>query len=135
MYSSTHLKEELTDLFWKVPWIWYSLFPNKDRFDRVCWTFCSWLTLTLYIKDSLEDKSMLFTNFYLMQGKNRNLACISSKQVPNTLAWNPQNLCQQIDKKNTLEWNKLLNMFFFFISAATKIAVIVSWRTAPVPLC
>ena len=45
---------------------------------------------------------MLFTNFYLMQGKNRNLACISSKQVPNTLALNLQIFCQQIDKKNTL---------------------------------
>ena len=55
-----------------------------------------------------------------MQEKNRNLACISSKQVPNTLALNLQIFCQQIDKKNTLWWNKMLNMFFFFHKRSYK---------------
>ena len=40
-------------------------------------------TLILYVRDNLEDKSMLFTHFYLCQEKNRYLACISSKQVIN----------------------------------------------------
>ena len=36
------------------------------RVDRGWWILCQWLTLTLYVRDSLEDKSMLFIHFYLM---------------------------------------------------------------------
>ena len=34
------------------------------------------------IRDSLEDKSMSLTHFYLMQGKKKiDLVCISNKQI------------------------------------------------------
>ena len=29
------------------------------------------INITPYVRDSLENKSMLFTDFYLMQGKTR----------------------------------------------------------------
>ena len=34
--------------------------------DRGWWTLYWWLTLTPYVKDSLDNKSMLFAHFYLM---------------------------------------------------------------------
>ena len=56
------------------------------------------------MRDSLEDKSMLFTHFYLCQEKKQN----------------PGLYLQQ-------GGSKLLNMFF-----PIKLAVLVSWRTTPV---
>ena len=43
------LKEELTDLFWKLPDISYS---HTGRVDS------EWFKLTLYVSDCLENKSM-----------------------------------------------------------------------------
>ena len=68
-----------------------------------------------------------FYIFTLRKEKNRNLACISSKQIANTLALNPQLFCQQIDKKHPLA--KRTAKYVFFIGAAIKIAVLVSRRT------
>ena len=36
MYLGTHLKKELTDLFGKLPRVWYYLFHNTDRVERGC---------------------------------------------------------------------------------------------------
>ena len=41
-------------------------YSNTGRVDRGWWTLCLWLTWTLYVRDSLENKSMLFTHFYFM---------------------------------------------------------------------
>ena len=49
-----------------------------------------------------------------------------------TLTLNPQLFCQQIDKKISLWYNELL--ICFFIGEATKIDVLVSWRTTLVSL-
>ena len=37
------------------------------------------LGIPLYVRDNLEDNSMLFTHFYVMQEKN--LVCISNKPI------------------------------------------------------
>ena len=57
IYWETNLKEELTDLFWKLLRVWYFLFPNPERW---------WWTLCLYVRDNLESNSLWFTYFYLM---------------------------------------------------------------------
>ena len=36
IYSGTHLKEELTDLFWKPTGYGIPLFPHTGREDRGC---------------------------------------------------------------------------------------------------
>ena len=54
IYLDTDLKEELTNLFWKLTG--YSLFPHRQSrqgFDH----FANMINIiTLYIRDSLEDK-------------------------------------------------------------------------------
>ena len=52
-------------------------YSHTGRVDWGWWTLCEWLTLILYVRDSLEDKSMLFIHFYLCQEKNRKLWLVS----------------------------------------------------------
>ena len=64
IYLRTHLKEELTNLFWKLPL--YSLFPHRQR-RKECEHFANGKHLPLYVRDSLADKwSISFTLFYPM---------------------------------------------------------------------
>ena len=53
--------------------------------------------LTLYLRDSLEDKSILFTYFYLMSGKNQKPG-LYLQQAGNNLGLNLQLFCQQVEK-------------------------------------
>ena len=85
------------------------------------------MKLPLY--DLLEDKSMLFTYFYFMQGKK----------------WKPGLYLQQKEniKPTTFlstNWQKTplgkMNCkICFFVGIAIKIAVVVSWCTTPVSVC
>ena len=52
-YTSTLIQEELTKLLWKPPG--YYLFPHRQS-TQECEDFVKWLILTLYVRDSLEDK-------------------------------------------------------------------------------
>ena len=70
-------------------------YSYTGKVDRGWWTLCEWLKLILRIRDY---------SFYL-SGKNRNLACISNKQVIN--CW----IC-------------------FFIGVVVKLAVLVSWHNS-----
>ena len=71
----SNLKEELTDLFRKLLGIPYS---HRQSANGNITTLCY---ISLMCKRYLYDKYMLFTHFYPMQGKNRGLAFISSKQI------------------------------------------------------
>ena len=53
-----------TYLFWKLPGysIPYSPTQAESKLRMVN-------TLLMYVRDSLEDKSVLFTDFYLIEGK------------------------------------------------------------------
>ena len=55
------------------------------------------------------------------------------QQAENIWALNLQLFCQQIDKKT--HFGKMNCEICFFIGLAIKIAVAVSWRTAPLSLC
>ena len=57
-------------------------------------------TLLMYVRDSSQHKSVLFTYFILYNLYN--LVCISSKQVVPIFTLNPQLFGQQIDKKQHL---------------------------------
>ena len=57
----THFKEVLANFLRKLPG--YSLFPHRQS-RQECQHFG--LTLTPYLRESLEDKCMLFNHFYLM---------------------------------------------------------------------
>ena len=54
------------------------------------------------IRDSLEDKSVSLTHFYLMQGKKKDRLGLYLQQADNILALIPQLFCQQINKKYPL---------------------------------
>ena len=56
------------------------------------------VNITAICNSLLEDKSTLFTHFYLMQGKKWK-PDLSLQQAENILALNSQLSCQQIDKK------------------------------------
>ena len=65
------------------------LCSHTGRVDRGQRAFCSCFTLTLYVRTSLEDKSMFFTQFLsYLRNKHTNLACISRKQV---ILWHSTN--------------------------------------------
>ena len=66
IYLGTHLKEELTNLFWKLTG--YSLFSHRQSTWQEFEHFANMVKIiTLYVRDSLEDKKyMLFTHLYLM---------------------------------------------------------------------
>ena len=67
---------------------------HTDRVKRGIWTVCLWLLLTLYVRESLEDKSMLFTNFYLIQGKGKKQKLdLYLHQLGNTLSPTPRLFC------------------------------------------
>ena len=61
----SNLKEELTDLFQKSLGITYS---HRQSANGNITSLFQWLTLPSCVRDSLYDKYMLFTHFYLMQG-------------------------------------------------------------------
>ena len=86
IYLGTHFKGELTNLFLKVPG--YSLFPHRKSRQEL-WTLCLWFTLTLCVRDILEDKFMLLTHFYLMQGKKKEKHVLYLQETRNTLTLNP----------------------------------------------
>ena len=65
-HMDSHLKEELTDLFWKLLGIQY---PHRQSANDYITALCQWSTLPSYVRDSLHDKYLLFTYFYLMQEK------------------------------------------------------------------
>ena len=69
--------------------------------------------------------------FMLCKKKNRNLICISSKQ--RTFEHFTHRFSMKKLLKNTLWWNKLWNIFFH--RSSNKIAISVSWCTAPVSWC
>ena len=73
IYLDTHLKEKLTDFFKTT-----RVYPiHTGRVERGWWTLCLWLTLPLYVRDCLENKSMLFTHFYLMRRKKYKIWFVS----------------------------------------------------------
>ena len=64
IYLGTHLREELTDLFLKLPG--HSLFPHRRSRQRMVNTLLLVNINPILVRYSLEDKSMLFSHFYLM---------------------------------------------------------------------
>ena len=97
IHLDTHFKKELIDLFGSR----YFLFQQAEQ-KQDGEHFWSWLTLLPYIKDSVEEESMLFTHFYFMQRKKQK-PILHLQQAENILALNPQVFCQQINK-NTTHW-------------------------------
>ena len=70
---------------------------------------------------------MLFAHFYLIWKKNRNLACISSKQV---IRWNKTHNFSFNKLKKKAPFGKMNCWIYFFTGAAIKITVF--WHTKPV---
>ena len=82
IYMGTQLKEELNDFFWSLPG--YFLFPRVRM---------AWLTLLLspHVRDSLEDKSVLFhskrPSFSVSLTKNRIYLGTHLKEELTILLW------------------------------------------------
>ena len=125
IHMDSHLKEELTVLFWKLLGIPY---PHRQSANHYITTLCQWLILTSCVRDSLYDKYTLFTHFHLMQWKNRGLVCISSKQRI-SWRWTHNSSVDQSTKKLSIVQMNYWTCFF------TGAAVSVNWFTTPVSLC
>ena len=59
---------------------------HLGRVDSGWWTLCYWWALTLHVRDGFQNKSILFTDFYL---KEKNKSGLHLQQAGNTLALNP----------------------------------------------
>ena len=113
-------------IFCKLPG--YSLFSDRQSGQRM-WTFWEWLTSTLYVRDSLENKSFVYSFLFYVKKKIETWVASPSK----SFGMKPTIILSTNWQKHPLvKWTA---KYVFFIGVAIKIAVVVSWHTTSVSLC
>ena len=87
--------------------------------------------IPIYVRNSLEDKSMLFTYSYLMQRKKIE-TWVASPESRKYFGIKTTTFLQRIEKNYPLIKSTVKD--FFFMGLAIKIAVSVSWWVTPMNL-